>query len=140
MKIRSIQNIIVSSALLFVAAFAPAQAAETAMSVPGTTYVDAAAAKSLFDEGAIFLDPRRNSDYEAGRIPDALHLELKSNFSEASLSAEAGKDDKIVVYCNGAKCARSEKACAKMVDWGFKNVYYFRDGFPAWKAAGYPVE
>ena len=24
--------------------------------------------------------------------------------------------------------------------WGFKRVYYFSEGFPVWKEAGYPVE
>jgi 3-mercaptopyruvate sulfurtransferase SseA len=26
------------------------------------------------------------------------------------------------------------------VMWGFKRVYYFSAGFPAWQEAGYPVE
>jgi rhodanese-related sulfurtransferase len=35
---------------------------------------------------------------------------------------------------------RSSNASKKAVEWGYKNVYYFRLGFPAWKAAGYPAE
>ena len=86
------------------------------------------------------MDSRKNSDWEAGRIPDAVHLELKSNFTEAGLSAEAGKSDPIVCYCNGDSCLRSSKCSKKAVEWGFSKVYYYRDGFPAWKSAGNPVE
>ncbi len=108
--------------------------------VAGATTVDTAAAKKLFDDGAAFIDTRRNSDWDAGRIPDAIHLELKSNFTEASLSGEVGKGDPLVCYCNGHKCLRSSVCTEKAVSWGFSKVYYYRDGFPSWKAAGYPVE
>ena len=119
----------------------PAVASEVSPTeIDGATTVDAHEAKSLFDEGLLFVDTRKDSDWEAGRIPDAEHLELKTVFNEASLSEIASKDQPLVFYCNGEHCMRSSKACAKAVSWGFQNVYYFRDGFPAWKAAGYPVE
>ena len=108
--------------------------------IDGATTVDTAKAKSLFDGGALFVDTRKNSDWDAGRIPDAVHLELKSNFTAASLGGEAAKDEPIVCYCNGHKCMRSSKCSAKAVEWGYSKVYYYRDGFPAWKAAGNPVE
>ena len=117
-----------------------AHAGEAPMRVDGATTVDAAAAKALFDEGALFVDPRRESEFEAGRIPDAVSIELKKKFNEESLAAEAKKDEAMVFYCNGPKCPRSAKAASKAVSWGYSKVYYFRDGFPAWKAAGYPVE
>lgn len=88
----------------------------------------------------LFVDTRKNSDWDAGRIPDALHLELKSNFTEDSLSAEVGKSEPLVCYCNGPECKRSSVCSAKAVSWGFKNVYYYRDGYPAWTSAGNPTE
>lgn len=108
--------------------------------VSGATTVDAAAAKALFDDGVIFIDVRKDKDWEAGRIPDAVHIELKSKFNEAALLEEVEKSEKLVIYCNGEKCMRSSKASAQAVGWGFTQVYYFRDGFPAWKEAGYGVE
>jgi rhodanese-related sulfurtransferase len=33
----------------------------------------------------------------------------------------------------------STQASAKALFWGYKKVFYFRDGFSGWKAAGYPV-
>ena len=112
----------------------------SAETVSGASTVDSAQAKQLFDDGAAFIDTRRDSDWDAGRIPDAFHLELKSNFSEATLSAEVGKNDPLVCYCNGHSCLRSATCAEKALSWGFSKVYYYRDGFPAWKSAGYPVE
>ncbi|KKJ78497.1 hypothetical protein WH95_02775 [Kiloniella litopenaei] len=108
--------------------------------VSGATTVNTAEAKALFDEGVYFVDVRKDSDWEAGRVPDAIHIELKKVFSDETLTAEVEKDAKVVIYCNGEKCLRSSQAAAKAVEWGFSNVYYYRDGFPAWKAAGNPVE
>ena len=108
--------------------------------VAGATTVDVAKAKELFDKGVIFVDVRKDKDWAAGRIPDAVHIELKKVLSEATLGKEVKKDQPLVIYCNGASCMRSSKASAKAVGWGYKKVYYFRHGIPAWKAAGYPTE
>lgn len=133
-----------AAALVAISTFAVAHHADASevspTEVEGALTIDVHKAKALFDEGLLFVDTRKDSDWEAGRIPDAEHLELKSVFSEASLLEIASKDQPLVFYCNGEHCMRSSKACVKAVSWGFKNVYYFRDGFPAWKAAGYPVE
>ena len=108
--------------------------------VDGANTVSTAEAKALFDKGVIFVDVRSDKDFDAGRIPDALHLNSKTKLSEASLSEETGKADDVVMYCNGASCMRSSNASAMAVSWGFSNVYYYRDGYPAWKLAGNPVE
>ena len=108
--------------------------------VAGAKTVNAAEAKALFDKGVIFLDVRKDKDWAAGRVPDAIHIELKKKLNEASMSGAIKKDQEVVIYCNGPKCMRSSKASKKAVAWGFKKVYYFRDGFPAWKSAGYPIE
>lgn len=108
--------------------------------IDGATTVDTAKAKALFDKGVIFVDVRKDKDWNAGRVPDAVHIELKKVLSEATLSKEVKKDQEAVIYCNGEKCLRSSKASARAVGWGFSKIYYYRDGFPAWKAAGHPVE
>lgn len=109
-------------------------------SIAGATTVDTAKAKALFDNGILFLDVRKDKDWDAGRVPDAIHIELKKKLTEESMAKEVKKDEEVVIYCNGEKCMRSSKASAKAVGWGFSKVYYYRDGFPAWKAAGHPVE
>lgn len=124
-----------------IAIFTPAQAAKVSPTeISGATTIDAATAKKFFDRGVVFVDVRKNSDWDAGRVPGAVHLELKKVLSADKLAKVASKDTEIVLYCNGEKCMRSSKAAAKAVSWGFAKVYYFRDGFPAWEAAGYAVE
>ena len=108
--------------------------------VKGAKTVSASQAKELFDKGALFIDVRSNNDWASGRIPDAVHLELKKVFNEQAMSSEGAKDEDIVIYCNGESCLRSAKASALAVSWGFNKVHYFRDGLPGWKKAGYPVE
>ena len=117
-----------------------AGAADSPLTVDGATTVDTAKAKALFDDGVIFVDVRSDSDFEAGRIPEAEHLESKKVLSESSLQEVVAKDEPVVIYCNGHSCMRSSKASGMAVSWGWTKVYYYRDGFPAWKSAGYPVE
>ena len=58
------------------------------MTVEGAKSVSAAEAKALFDKGVIFLDVRSDKDWAAGRIPDAVHIELKKKLNEASMGKE----------------------------------------------------
>jgi rhodanese-related sulfurtransferase len=108
--------------------------------ISGATIVDGAKAKMLFDKGVIFIDVRKDKDWEAGRIPGAVHLELKKVFNEDSFSKVVKKDQEVVIYCNGVHCKRSPKGVAKAVGWGYAKVYWYRLGFPDWKTGGYPVE
>jgi rhodanese-related sulfurtransferase len=127
--------------VLGILAWTPVQAAkESPTAVTGAVTIDTPKAKTLFDNGVPFVDVRKNADWNAGRIPGAKHVELKTVLNEAALVKVALKDKEIVFYCNGASCMRSSKAAKKAVEWGFKKVYYFRLGFPSWQAAGYPTE
>jgi rhodanese-related sulfurtransferase len=108
--------------------------------IEGAITVDATKAKTLSDWAVPFVDVRDDADWKAGHVPGAVHLELYNVFSEATLTEVAGKDEEVVIYCHGPSCGLSATACANAVSWGFKRVYYFRDGFPGWKAAGYAAE
>lgn len=110
------------------------------LQIDGAVTVDAAEAKKLFDAEAVIVDVRTDKDWDAGRIPGAVHLELKSRFTEEALLAEVGKNDDVMIYCNGSKCLRSSEASSMAVEWGFKKVYFFRGGIPEWKAANLPIE
>jgi len=126
---------------LFIALTASSMASDISpLTVDGAKTIDAAQAKDLFDKGVVFIDLRKQVDWDAGRIPDAIHLDVKSAFTKEALLSEITAADPVVMYCNGEKCMRSSKGSAMAVTWGYSNVYYFRDGFPAWKSAGYPVE
>jgi rhodanese-related sulfurtransferase len=130
---------ILIAASVFALAF-PVAAEVSPMQVDGAVTVDTAAAKALFDQQAAFVDVRKDSDWDAGRIPGAIHLDIKGKYTADALGAEVQKGEPVVVYCNGESCLRSSDAAKMAVNWGFGKVHYYRDGFPAWKAAGNPVE
>jgi rhodanese-related sulfurtransferase len=113
--------------------------ADSPTEVEGATTVDVATAKALFDRGVAFVDVRSDYYFDAGHIPSAVHLRLATAaFSESALAEVASKDQEVVIYCDGPWCSVSSEACEMAVSWGWKKVYYFRDGHPGWKAAGYP--
>ena len=126
------------------------------MSVEGTSNIDIIEAKTLFDDGVFFLDVRQNTAYEEGRIPSSVSFPIKEIIKEEKKKEkkikkrlemaihgslkDLNRNKKIVIYCSGVKCSRSSMAAERLVKYGYKNIYYFRDGFPIWKDKGYPVE
>ncbi len=107
--------------------------------VEGAVTVTTKRAKALMNQGVVFIDVRRATDYQAGHIQWAVLLDLKQDLTEAALLNVVKKHQAVVFYCNGVLCQRSAIASKKAVDWGWKKVYYYRGGFPAWKDAGLPV-
>jgi rhodanese-related sulfurtransferase len=130
------------SFLALTLALAPAAQADKVSpeTVKGAITIDGAKAKAMFDKGVVFVDVRNDKDWNGGRIPGAVHLDLHKNFTADALAKHVKKDQEVVMYCNGPSCMRSSEASEKAVGWGFTKVYYYRLGFPDWKAAGYPVE
>lgn len=130
------------TALSIVAAMAfavPAVAKEDPMKVPGAKTINAMQAKKLFDQGVIFVDVRRDKIFAKGRIPDAVHIEMRKVYNQQTLGEHVKLNQKVVIYYDGT-CKRCYKAVEQAVSWGFAKVYYFRDGYDAWVGAGYPVE
>lgn len=132
--------VLVMTSLAFAPATSFAKKKISPKKVSGAVTVDAKKAKQLFDKGVVFIDVRKDKDYAAGRVPDAVHIELKKVYSKGTLGKVVKPHQPVVIYCNGHSCTRSAKATKKAVSWGYKKVYYYRDGFPSWKSNGYPVE
>lgn len=110
------------------------------LEVEGAITISTKRAKSLMNQGATFIDVRRVTDYQSSHIQWAIHLDLKLDLTEDSLLAVVKKNQAVVIYCNGDMCQRSALASKQVVTWGWQKVYYYRGGFPDWKAAGLPVE
>ncbi len=108
--------------------------------VTGATTIDHKQAKTLHDRGVKFVDVRAAKDFANGHVPRAFNLDVATELSRDTLSRIVGKDEELVLSCHGKNCPDSAYASAKAVTWGFKRVYYFSSGFPAWEEAGYPVE
>jgi rhodanese-related sulfurtransferase len=108
--------------------------------VTGAIEINAAEAKSLWDRGGVtFIDVRGIGEFNAEHIARAKNVSL-GELSNESLAKLIGRNDEIVFSCLGKYCPYSAYASAKALLWGYKHVYRFAGGFPAWKDAGYPVE
>lgn len=108
--------------------------------VTGATTIDHKQARTLHDRRVKFVDVRAANGFASGHVPGAFNLDVATELSRDSLSRIVSKDEEFVLSCHGKTCPDSAYASAKALMWGFKRVYYFAGGFPAWKEAGYPVE
>ncbi len=101
--------------------------------------ITTAQAKALFDEGTTFLDARLAREYSAEHIRFALHLdsnELGSPEAAAVLS-KLTPTQRLVIYCGGGDCHASHNLAIFLQQAGYTSLHIFKDGFPAWKSAGY---
>lgn len=132
-----------SGLLLGLSLFTPSHAEEANWHSPeqveGTITTSLSQAKALFDQGVVFIDVRRQKFFLKKHITGAYHLDLKRAFTRDALNKIATPSQPIVIYCSGEKCSRSYKASAKAVEWGYKEVHYFRAGVAAWRDANYPL-
>ena len=98
--------------------------------------------KKMLDEGKaiVILDNRTSKEYETEHIPTAKRVgvdELLKNGIKEAEAAGVKKEDTIVNYCNGVKCWKSPASSTLLLDAGYKNVYWLRDGIPEWIRKGY---
>lgn len=112
---------------------------------PNEAYIEISGddARALHAAGALFLDARRTSVYEAGHIPGARSFSVweadiddKVNALFGERSDPASQNKPIVAYCSGGACEDSHMLAQKL--WGiqFNNVYVYKDGFPDWQDRG----
>lgn len=141
-------------AVMFVFAFAGiayAEAPETPTTIKGVTVVNDEWVKANYQKMAVY-DVRKKAEYVEGHIPGAISApyseksektpDFDASVDKLDLSKfPADKNTPVIVYCNGPKCWKSFKSSVGLAKAGYKNVYQYRDnGFPGWKAKGYPVE
>jgi DNA-binding transcriptional ArsR family regulator/rhodanese-related sulfurtransferase len=84
----------------------------------------------------IILDTRPANEYEAGHIAGAISLpvaDLRRRLKELPGSKE------YVAYCRGPYCVYADQAVKRLQAKG-RNARRLLEGFPEWRAAGYPIE
>lgn len=119
----------------------------TPRALPGATVVDAKAVSELLQAGATYVDTRTAAEFKAGHVPGAVLVPYQeksakdADFDPALDKFEtkklgANRDAPLVFACNGPECWKSFKASTAAVKAGYRQVYWFRGGFPEWRASG----
>ena len=88
------------------------------------------------DGRVVVIDVRPRKEYLAGHIPGALSVpvdELGNRLAKLPMRKD------IVAYCRGPYCVMAYDAVAKLRASG-RHARRLEDGFPEWRAAGFPVE
>lgn len=151
--IRTLKNLLVAAAGLGLMAAAPVVLAQETPTVApaGVKLVEAKEVQDLQAKGAIVVDTRRASEYAEGTLKGALNVPYDpeksakdANFDPAQdkfdLAKFPDKNKAIVTFCNSGTCWKSYKAAVVLAKNGYKNVYWYRSGFPDWKARKLPTE
>lgn len=114
---------------------------EMPASLPGMTVVSSAEAVKMFQgKKVVFLDNRVKSQYDTEKIKGATWFYADELLKNPDLANKLEKEKEYLLYCNGPTCFRSPAAGLMLANLGFKKLYWYRDGIPAWKKAGNPVE
>lgn len=129
---KKIYFILLIASLLFANYIAPAN-------VSGSQLIDSQEAYEMFQKGSKFIDVRPERFIKKGKIKNAYHL-YSDSFSKQKLNSIAKVNENIVIYCNGQGCSLSAEAIVKAVKYGYTKIYYYRDGYPAWKYYKLPTE
>lgn len=98
--------------------------------------VDAKAAKSLSDQGALLLDVREPDEYAAVHAVNAKLIPL-GEVGARLKEIEAYKDKPVAVICRSGR--RSAQAVSLLKESGFTQVVNVEGGTQAWVQAGLDV-
>jgi len=91
-------------------------------------------AKKMVEAGAQLVDVRADHEWEAGRIPGAVHIALPELPARVG---EIDKDKPVVVYCRGGN--RSAMAATALGEAGY-DVVKLSEGALGWEEEGLPLE
>ena len=149
------KSIVVTLALLLVAAFAHAQmkplpkgtpkpgqsplvvsGAQRAQSGSFPRISQADAYKLYRDGKAVFVDVRSNGQFSEGHIKGAMSIpgsQIVARFREVP----PGRT--VITYCACSAEQSSGHAASTLVNHGVKNVWALKGGWLDWKANGYPT-
>lgn len=149
---KRVKELLVVSAAVMGLAATPVLAQETPTTPPaGVKLIEAKEVQELQAKGAIIVDTRRASEYAEGTIKGAINVPYDPEKSAKDVNFDPSQDkfdlsklpDKnahIVTFCNAGSCWKSYKSAVVLSKNGYKHVYWYRNGFPDWKARKLPTE
>lgn len=148
----TLKHLLLSVAGIGLIAAGPVLAQETPTAAPaGVKLVEAKDVQALQAKGATVVDTRRANEYADGTIKGAISVPYDPEKSAKDAAFDPAQDkfdlakfpDKnavIVTFCNAGSCWKSYKSAVVLAKAGYKNVNWYRNGFPDWKARKLPTE
>lgn len=92
--------------------------------------------RRLADDAVVVIDVRPEAEYRQGHIAGARSIPVTQ--LEHHL-ADLRRDREIVAYCRGPYCVFADEALTMLRKHGLR-ARRLTEGFPEWRAAGYPSE
>lgn len=92
--------------------------------------------EKISGQDVVVLDVRPGEEYQRGHIKEAISIPVEEI---ASRMDELPKEAEIIAYCRGPLCVYADEAVKLLMEKGFK-AKRLKEGFPDWKAVGYPFE
>lgn len=101
--------------------------------------VDTLVLKSAYENNsALIVDARPYKMFLKETVPGAISI------PDTKLDKYIGrfpinKDEKIIIFCGGYKCAKSHNVAKKLISLDYKNVSVYSAGLPTWKKENLPT-
>ena len=107
---------------------------------PGEPYLRISVDEAVVMHGradVVFIDVRRDDEYESGHVEGALSIQVDDILSRID---ELPKDKNLLFIC--AQGARSGVACEMAAAMGFapEKLHNVEDGTPVWIEKGHPAQ
>lgn len=93
-------------------------------------------ARSLFDEGAVFVDARSSAEFRQGHVWGAISLPADPSPETLTRLQQAFR---VVIYCSGPDCGQARRLGLLLRRLGLEQAVVMDAGFGAWQEAGLPT-
>ena len=123
----------------------------TPTALPGAKVIGSREAQDLIAKGVAIYDVRDEEEFRTAHIPGSIWVPYREGSAKevgfdpaddqfALNRLPKDKNAPLIMYCDGTICWKGYKSATMAIQNGWKNVYWFRGGFPEWKAAGLPID
>lgn len=119
----------------------PPPATGDTVGLPIPKMIDVDTASRWFNDGsAIFIDARDKYGFADNHVPGAINLDaLEADTWMMDIYRRLPQDGRIITYSDGDTDERALLLAARLVEIGFKSVYYLDNGWQGWLDRGLPV-